>query len=96
MVTTLTDATRRARHIAEQHPHILLMLEQAAQRRGNICRRERPGCHLIQQRLEQLMIAPVDQGHIYIGVFQTGGDLQAAKPTPDNHHMLIHLIPLNE
>ncbi len=52
-----------AGHFAEQHAHVELLAEQAAHRRGDVARGEPRGRHLIEQRLEQVVVVAVDQRH---------------------------------
>jgi len=79
-------ATRRvdAGNRPEDHMGIRLRCENAADRRGDVGGRQGRSRHLVQKRLEQMVVAPVDHGHI-------GGDLaeplrrgQAAKAGSDD------------
>jgi hypothetical protein len=48
----------------EDHMGIRLPCENAADRRGDVGGRQDRGRHLVQKRLEQVVVAPVDDGHI--------------------------------
>jgi hypothetical protein len=48
-------------HLAEDHAGIALALEQRAQRGGDLGGGQRTGGHLVEQWLEQVEVAPVDQ-----------------------------------
>ena len=50
-----------AADIAQQHFAVRLPLENRPQRRGDICRRQPAGRHLVQQRLKQMKIAAIDE-----------------------------------
>jgi hypothetical protein len=48
-----------------------------------------PGRHLIQQRLEQVEIAAIDERHFYIGGPSKGlGRIQPSEASPHNHHAM--------
>ena len=71
----------------EDHIRVRLPGENAADRRGDVGGRQGRGRHLIQKRLEQVVVAPVDHGHI-------GGELaeplrrgQPAEPGTDDDDM---------
>ena len=73
---------------AQQDARVLLPAQHAAQRRGNLARRERAGGHLIEQRLEEMEIAPVNQRHVHLRALQLLRRAQAAKTTAQNHHSM--------
>ena len=50
-------------HAAEQHAYVRLVTEHATDRRRDIRGRQPGGCHLVEQRLKQVMIALIDQRH---------------------------------
>jgi hypothetical protein len=77
-------------HLAHQHLRVALPLQHRAQRGGNVGRRQSPRGHLIQQRLEQMEIAAIDQRDLHIrGVAQSLRRVQTAKPTPNNYHSVF-------
>ena len=47
--------------LAEDDPRVLLVPEDVAQRLGDLGRRQRPGRDLVEQRREDVMVAPVQQ-----------------------------------
>jgi hypothetical protein len=73
---------------AQQHTRIGLAAQDAADGRRDIGGREARRRHLIEQRLEQIVVAPVDDGHIdrNLGQGLRGG--QAAKSCPQDHHAM--------
>jgi hypothetical protein len=50
-----------ARHLALDEGHVLLSPEQRAAFDGDICGRQRRRRHLLEQRLEQMMVGAIDQ-----------------------------------
>ena len=64
---------------------IALAPEDPADRRGDIARAQRCRRHLVEQRLEQVMIVAIDQDHPNRGVAERPRGLQSAEATPDDH-----------
>jgi hypothetical protein len=54
--------------------------------------RERCGADLIQQRLEQMVIALIDDRELDVGSEQTLRNRQAAEAGADDDHMMRHLL----
>ncbi len=50
-----------ALHLAQQHLHVFMLAQDLANGRGNLRRRNPGRRHLIEQRLEGVMIAAIDQ-----------------------------------
>jgi hypothetical protein len=50
-------------HLAPQHFRVSIALEHNAQRRGDFARRQRSRGDLIEQRLEEMKVPPVDYGY---------------------------------
>ena len=73
------------RHVAEQYAHVGLTSEDAPQRRGDIGRRECARRHLIQQRLEQVKVAAIDERHADRRPPQGQGGVESAEPAADDH-----------
>jgi hypothetical protein len=71
----------------EHHAGVGVSLNDAANGRGDIGGGEACGCHLIQQWLEEMVIAFVDQRDIDVGVAQALGSRQAAKACANDHNM---------
>jgi hypothetical protein len=53
-----------ARHLAEYNAGVALVLEDSAQRRGDLHCRERARRDPVEQRLKQVEVAAVNQGHL--------------------------------
>ncbi len=52
----------------------------------DLARGDQPGRHLVEQRLEQVVVAPVDHGDIDVLAGQPPGRRQAAKTSAYDHH----------
>ena len=74
------------RHLGEQRAGVGLLLDDAAQRRRDQPGRQDPGRHLVEQRLEQVVVRPVHQRHVDVGVGELPGGVQPAEPAADHHH----------
>ncbi len=74
-----------ARDFAEQGGEVALPAKQMPHRRGDGRRRQSGGCHLVQQRLEQVVVGPVHQRDFHRGVAQRAGRLQPAEAAADDH-----------
>src|SRR5207247_3994813 len=70
--------------LAEQHADVLVALEDPAQRRGDLARRERAGRDLVHERLEQVEVATIDQRDLDRLAAQPPHGLQAAEPAADD------------
>ena len=69
-----------------------MLAQNPADRRGNVGRGKRRGRDLIKQRLKEMIIGPVDHGHLHRLVGQALGRLQATKTRPDNYRTGIRAI----
>ena len=74
-------------HLSEKHLNIALFADQLSQWGGDVTAGNEPGGHLIQQRLEQIEIALVDQGDAHIGLGQSLAGMHAGEAAAHNHHM---------
>ena len=86
----LADQHGAARHVdagncAQDHVRVWLSSQNAAYRCGNVGRRQGCGRHLIQERLEQVVVAPVDHGHISVDLSQSHSRRKPAETGADNH-----------
>ena len=72
---------------AEQDPHIGLAAEDLADGRGDVRRRQRRGRHLVEQRLEQMVVVPVDQRHPARGIAEGARRRDAGEPGPHDDHV---------
>ena len=87
------NATVRVRHVnrarlAQQHFDIVVLGKNLANRRGNFRRRDSGGRHLVQQRLEGVVIRAVHHGDVERKTRQLLRGVQAAKAAADDHDLL--------
>ena len=74
-----------AEHLREAEREVPLAAEDGAHRVGDVLGREPRGGHLVEQRLEQVVVAPVDEGDAQRGAAQRPGGPQAAEPGAHDH-----------
>ena len=73
--------------LAEDDRRVALLAQDRAQRLGDIARRQRAGRDLVEQRLEQVEIAPVDQREADLRIdAQAPRRIQAGEPATDDDH----------
>src|SRR5207249_5419369 len=72
-----------------QGPHVAVPPHHLPERLSHITRRKRRGRHLVQQRLEQMMVPAVDQRDRHGLAPERLGGVEAAKSTPDDHHVRL-------
>ncbi|MCW0450731.1 hypothetical protein NB706_003565 [Xanthomonas sacchari] len=76
------------------HFDVVLVAQDLPQRRGDVRGRQAGGGDLVQQRLEQVMVAAVDQGDVQRRPGQSAGGPQAGEATADHdqvrHACVVH------
>ena len=75
-------------HTGEQRRDLLAVAQEMADRPGDFGGGERGGRDLIQQRLEQMMVAAVDQRDPHRRAGKAEGGLQPAETGADDHDMV--------
>ena len=70
---------------AEVHGDVALSPEDAAHGIGDIVAVEPGGGHLVQQRLEQVVVVGVDQIDVHRGVAERSGGSEATEPGSHDH-----------
>ena len=75
-------------HVGEHHTNILLLVGDLSYRGGDLGRRKNRRCYLIEQRLENVVIAPVDQNDIRIASFQSTSRGDPGESASDDHNTL--------
>jgi hypothetical protein len=73
------------RDLLQQHLRIGLIPQHRADRVGDVRRRERRRCDLIEQRLKEMVISAVDHRHSHRRFRQRLRRLQPAEPAADDH-----------
>jgi hypothetical protein len=74
------------RDLAEHHPNVLLLAEDAADGHRDVGGGQHRRGHLVQQRLEQVVVATVNENDVYISICKGTSRVQTAEATPDHHH----------
>ncbi len=70
--------------LGEDDVHVRLATQHRADRLRDVRRRKRGRRHLVEQGLEQVVIAPVDEGDLHGRVGERLRRLQPAEPTADD------------
>jgi hypothetical protein len=73
-----------SRTSALHHAGVLLLPENLTDRRGDLTGGHDARGHLVQQRLEQVVVGPVDDGDVDVGVRQVLGGEQSAETSADD------------
>ena len=81
-----------AGHLGQHEVRVLLLTEQIPQRVGDLPLGQDPGRALVQQRLEQVVRAPVDEGHPDRGAAQHPGGEQPGESAADDHHAALAIL----
>ena len=72
------------RHLGELDPDVLVAPDDVPDRRRDLAWREHARGNLVQQRLEQVVVAPVDQRHVDGSVGEIPGCRQATEACADD------------
>ena len=70
--------------VLHQHRGVLLAGQDAADRHGDLRRRKAGGRHLVEQRLEQMVVAPVDDGDVDRRIAKPDRGVEASEPGAQN------------
>ncbi len=73
-----------AAHLRQHDIDVVGMAENAADRRGDVRRREARGRHLVQERLKQMVIVLIDQGDVERRAGEVLRRAQPAEPGTDD------------
>jgi hypothetical protein len=73
-----------AGHPAQDHPHVSCLAQDGADGLGDLRRRQAGRRHLVEQRLEEMVVAPVDHGDIGIGAGEALRGAKAAETGADD------------
>lgn len=77
-----------AGHLAQKRRHLRPVAIEMADRPGDLGSGDQRGCDLVEQRLEQVMISPVDQRDAHRRARKPVDELQPAKPSTDDDDMM--------
>ena len=76
------------RDVGLDGPGIALALDHLAQRRRDQALAQQPGGHLVQQRLEQVMVGPVRDDHVSVGLSQRLSRAHTAEPAAYHENLV--------
>jgi hypothetical protein len=84
--------------LGQEHADVLLFAHDGSDRNSDLARRQARHRDLVEQRLKQVVVLPVDQGDVDIGLGQRTSTRQAAESTAYDHNMFTlahgaHLTP---
>ena len=71
--------------VAEHNVGVLLFLHHASQGRRDQALGQDASGNLVEQRLEEMMVRPVDQRHVDVCFRQDSADIDAAEPAADHN-----------
>jgi len=80
-------------HLCQHHMRVGLLPDHAAQRRSDQAIGQDPGRDLIQQRLEQVVVGPVNDRDFGIGPGQGARHPDPAEPATNHDHPVTPLMP---
>ena len=73
--------------LTQDHGRVALLSKHRAQRLGDVAWRQRAGRDLVEQRLEQVEVAPIDQGQADLGIDpEVARRVEPAEPATDDGH----------
>ena len=75
--------------LRQEYAEVSLLHLELTDRRGDLGGREDRRRHLVQQRLKYVVVAPVDQDHLGIGVPQRVRRREPGKAAADDHDALL-------
>ena len=89
--TVAEQHSRRSRldrdHVFHQHGAVALPAQDVAKRRGDVRRRQAGGGDLVEKRLEQVMVAAIEQGDAHRRRRQRACGPQAGETAADDDHV---------
>ena len=77
----------------EEHGRVALTPKDAADRLRDVGWRERGGCRLVEERLEEMVVASVDDGDLNGRVLERSRRGQPAEPGTDDYHPYAEELP---
>ena len=86
-----SDVDRR--HVGQLHRRVLLALQDVAGRRRDLSCREDAGGDLVEQRLEEMVVRPVDERHLDRRVAEEPGREETAEAGADDHDSVRSCAP---
>src|ERR1700735_3628422 len=81
---------------SEHHASVALALQNIAERRSDIGWRKRARGHLVEKRLEEVIVAAIDERGAHAPSLHSYRRAEAAKAPANDHHMMcIRHVSLN-
>ena len=77
--------------LGQQHLDVVLPTEDAAERRGDVGGGQGGGGHLVQQGLEEVVVAAVDEQHVDVGAVQRLRGSQPGESPSDDDDPMSHV-----
>ena len=75
-----------------ENRYVPVICQHISQWSSNISFSKSCHCHLIQQRLEKVVVFPVDKGNLNICfIAQYPGSIKSCKASSNNHNLLFHI-----
>jgi hypothetical protein len=78
-----------AGHLAQQDVRVALPAQDRPERRRDVAGGQQRRRHLVQQRLEQVVVRAVDQRDLGVRALQAAHHAQPAEPTSDNDNPVL-------
>jgi hypothetical protein len=79
-------------HLVKEDLNICSPPQCGSQRLRDIARRQSAECHLIQERLESVMISPIDKDNVYWLTRESFRGAQSSESTANNNHLFSQSI----
>ena len=92
----LVPAGVDAGHLGQDAFNVPVPAQHVPQRRGDLALGQDPGRALVQQGLEQVVLAPVDEGDLDRGTAQGPGGEQPGESAADDHHTALAMLVAHE
>ena len=73
-----------ADHLGEHHLAVRVAREDPTERRRDVRRRQTAGCHLVEERLKEMEVAPIDKHDVDRRALERFDRVQPGEPAPDN------------
>ena len=75
-------------HLGHADPHVAVPAQHVADGRRDLALREDAGGHLVEERLEEMVVGAVDEGDPHLGVLEGAGGEEPAEPGADDDHVV--------
>jgi hypothetical protein len=83
-----------ARHFTEEDADVAAVTHDPPDRGSNVARGKGGGGHLVEQRLEDVMVPPIEDGHATVRVSEHSARRQPGKSASDDDDVWFRHVPL--